>query len=686
MKSVRILGKILSASAVLTLVGGLTTACGDEVGNAEDGSVEDDGTADDPAVGGEGPTDGDAPAGADGDGMDDSDESPGAVDDDLEDDGASPGPNPDDGADPDREDESASDEGAAPDGAPPAPGLGDASGPGALPDGTDPGGVDVVCEATEPGVNPLMKLSTIQYRNSVRDLLEASGLAGVAAEAEAPLASVPEDSLGDSFRGADGRVSVEHVQGYLNVGIAVGDALLLNPSVLEGAVGACVLEDNLSDECARNFLSRFLGLAYRRPVGDADMTDTLELNDGSRSPGEAIAAMVVVALSSPRFVKHLEIDGTASDTSADILQLTSYEIASRLSYTFWQTMPDADLFAAAEDGSLATESGFEAQLIRVFDDPRTRATLWQFWNEWMKLEKFTGFETTRPAFRALSEGTQIAEAGHDYYGDMVQEIRDLTDVFTFERTATVSDLLTTDISVTQSADLAALYGVEAYSGSGEYPTLPEGTRVGIFQRGALLVSNLEQTNPFHRGAFVRRAMLCDDLPQPDPNSLPAGSLDPPPVDSAQTTRERFSAKVEGNGLCEGCHGVFSDIGYVLESFDALGRYRTTEIVYDEQTGEQLAELPLNTSAVARIDLTDDTVVTGPVDLANRLALSRKVEACLAENYFHYALRRVVERGSGDACAVADLSSLFADPAEGLASAFRRVAQYDGFFQRKVGTR
>jgi hypothetical protein len=582
--------------------------------------------------------------------------------------------------------EPGSDDDATPVDPPSSPDLGDDSGPGALPEGTTPGGVDVPCETDVPGITPLMKLSTVQYRNTVLDLLDQTGMGELANTAEGAIALVPDDSLGDSFRGVDSRVSDAHVQSYLDVGIAVGDALAANPEMLEASVGPCVTEDTLSEECARDFLTRFLGAAYRRPLDEAEVDFYLAIDDGTQSPGDAIRDMIVVALSSPRFVYHFEIDGTASASNADLLQLTSYEIASRLSYTFWQTMPDAELFAAAEDGSLATEEGFSAQLDRVFQDPRTRNTVWQFWNEWLKLEKFTGFETARPAFQSLAEGTAIGEDGHDYYGDMVEEVRALTEVLTFDRTSTIEDLLTTNLSVTESQDLAELYGVETYDGEGDYPTLPEGTRAGLFQRAALLVSNLEQTNPFHRGAFVRRALLCDSLPQPDPNDLPPGSLDPPPLDLAQTTRERFQAKVEGNGLCEGCHASFSDIGYVLESFDALGRRRTTERVYDEQNGELLAELPIDTVAVPRIDSADETEIGDPIALTERMVASQKVEACLAENYFTFALRRPAESGSGDACQVLDTALLLRDPEQGLASAFRRVAQYDGFFQRKVGPR
>jgi hypothetical protein len=265
---------------------------------------------------------------------------------------------------------------------------------------------------------------------------------------------------------------------------------------------------------------------------------------------------------------------------------------------------------------------------------------------------------------------------------MVEEIFDLTALFTFERQGTLSDLLTTNLSVTQSDDLASLYEVEAWDGSSDYPTLSN--RAGLLQRGALLVSNLEQTNPFHRGALVRRAILCDDLPQPNPNDLPPGALDPPPVDEAQTTRERFGAKVEGNGLCENCHASFSDIGYVMESFDAVGRYRTMERVFDAQSGDLLAELPINTVAEVSIVASSEPPVDDAAGLNQRIVDSGKVEACLAQSYLSYASRRAMVSASLDACVVKDLSELLSNEEGGLAAAFRRVAEVPTFFTRKVG--
>jgi hypothetical protein len=568
-------------------------------------------------------------------------------------------------------------------GSAPGGGAGGAA-PGEVPIGSNPGGVTVTCDQTaKPGVSPLLRLSTLQYRNTVKDLLDAVGASALLPTIDGPLGSIPDDSLDDGFRGRDHRTALEHVQGYFNVGRALGDALVSDATLLTQVAGTCAAQATLSAACVDGFLQRFVQLAYRRPLSHAERDELVALNDGKRSPAQAIRAIVVVTLSSPRFLHHVEVDGNALTSGDDVLQLSSYEIASRLSYTFWQTMPDAELLRAAEDGSLANEAGFAEQLERVFADPRTQQTLWSFWNEWFRFEKFTGFESTRPALQALAEGESLGVQGHDHYADMVQEVRDLTVLFTFQKSATLSDLLTTDLSLTKSADLAHLYGVSAWSGQGPYPKLPP-TRVGLLQRAALLVSNLEQTNPFHRGAFVRRTLLCDALPQPDPNSLPPGSLDPPIPSSAETTRQRFQAKVEGNVLCQGCHGSFSDIGYALESFDALGRYRAVELIFDEQTGKKLAELPLDTGALPQITRGDTSPVADAAELNQRLVESQKVEACLAERYFEFAVRRAASEASSDECVVQDLAAGLKDPALGLGGAFRRLAQYSSFFQRKVG--
>jgi len=538
----------------------------------------------------------------------------------------------------------------------------------------------------EPGVSPLIKLSTIQYRNTVRDLLNASGLSAVATEVAPMLAAIPDDST-VAFRGLDTRISTDHIQGYFNVASAVADASTKTSQRLTSLAGSCATTTPLAASCLDAFLASFGKRAFRRPLASDEIAEMKDVAMGTSpapaSATEAIRNVVVMLLMSPRFANHLELAGTPIAGRADYLALDPYEIASRLSYTFWQTLPDDALLAAAADGSLGTDAGFNTQLDRVFADPRTRDTIWQFWNEWMRFESFTGFTTDRPAFMALAAGENVGVAGHDHWGDMVKEIRDLTDLYTWTQSGTLGDLMTSDLSVTRSADLAHLYGVSAWSGSGDYPRFTDGSRRGILQRAALLANSLETTNPFHRGAFIRRSILCDDLPRPDPNSLPPGSLDPPPQSTAMTTRQRYEAKVAGNGLCAGCHNSFSNLGYVMEAYDALGRFRTTEKVFDEQTGALLATLPIDTSAVPQVIVGDTRPVAGPAELNQRVIDSGKVPACLSANYFRYALRRDPTANSADACAYEATRSGLASGGA-LAAAFRGIATGTGFRQHKVG--
>lgn len=543
-------------------------------------------------------------------------------------------------------------------------------------------------KSPEAGVTPLSKLSTVQYRNTVRDLLAGSGLSDVADGLGTLLGSVPDDSTQASFRGLDKRISSAHVTAYFNVAVAAGDAATKDSAHLTKLAGSCATQSSLSSTCLDAFLNDFGSRALRHPLSSDELAEYRDVATGdspmAATPAEAIRNVVVAMLMSPRFVNHLELDGTALAKSDDFLALDPYEIASRLSYTFWQTMPDDELFAHAEDGSLATDDGFDAELDRVMADPRTKETLWQFWNEWMRFDSFTGFASERPAFQALASGEHVGESGHDYWGDMVQEVRDLTDLYTWQQSGTFLDLMTTTASVTRSADLAHLYGVKAWSGSGSYPALPDGTREGLFQRAAILASTLETTNPFHRGAFVRRALLCENLQPPDPNSLPAGSLDPPPLDEALTTRERYQGKIAGNGLCLGCHSAFSNIGYTLEAFDSLGRFRTEEKVFDEQTGKLLATLPIDTVASVQLGDEDPMDVDGPIELNERLLASGKLEPCLAANYFRYALRRDPTPDSADACAFDELTADLDAPGVSLADVFRRIATGPEFRQKKVG--
>src|SRR5262245_62457635 len=176
----------------------------------------------------------------------------------------------------------------------------------------------------EPGISPLVKLSTIQYRNTVRDLLNASGLSAVATEVAPMLAAIPDDST-VAFRGLDARISTDHIQGYFTVASAVDDCSTKTSSRLTTLAGSCAGTSPLAASCLDAFLASFGKRAFRRPL---DATEIAEMKDvamgTSPAPAnatEAIRNVVVMLLMSPRFVNHLELAGTPISGSTDYLEL-----------------------------------------------------------------------------------------------------------------------------------------------------------------------------------------------------------------------------------------------------------------------------------------------------------------------------------------------------------------------------
>jgi Protein of unknown function (DUF1592)/Protein of unknown function (DUF1588)/Protein of unknown function (DUF1587) len=556
--------------------------------------------------------------------------------------------------------------------------------PDVFPDGTavtteTPGAVPDGCTSAD-SVRPLTKLSTLQYRNTVRDLLSALGTPEVFDVVGSKLQSIPEDSRSQTFSGLDDRISLEHLQGYFNVARAVADAITSDDTRLAKVAGQCALSTSVNAACLADFVDVIGPLTARRPLTAAERTELLGFAETAEAPSDQWRAVIVGALISPHFVNQVEINGAWVKDADTTLRLSAYEVATRLSYTFWQSMPDAQLFAAAADGSLLTEAGVKQQLDRVFKDPRTQATLWNFWQEWFGLDNFTGFELGRPGFQSMAEGAGVDS---DTYPAMVDELRQLTNHFTFEEPSTLDTLLKTNVSVTQSATLAGLYGVAPWSGSGAFPTFDSQERGGLFQRAALLVSSLEQTNPFHRGAFFARSLLCQNLPLPDPAALPPGSLDIPPTSGVKTTRERFDDKIANNDLCTGCHGLFTELGYSLEAFDSLGRLRTEESIYDEQTGDLIADLPVDAEATVLIGGTAQTV-SSPAELNQLMLGSGNIGNCLATQYVRFTARHALESGSSDACITENIGVAANDPKLGLLGAFRKIAEYQSFYRRKVG--
>ncbi len=538
--------------------------------------------------------------------------------------------------------------------------------------GTDPVGA---CDPTAlPSVSPLRRLPAVAYTRGLRDLLAPSGLESAVDAIESSLAQLPLDGQNDQlFSRMDARLTQRHVDAYYTVADALAKRLTGDETNLVALAGDCAAASEADAACVSAFLEDFGMRAFRRPLETGEHARYLELVEPGLSSSEVFFGVLFSVFMSPAFLYQLELEGEPVANDEAHLSLDAYELASRLSFTFWGTMPDQTLFEAAESGALATDAGYEEAIEHVFDDPRAAANFHRFWGEWLGMEGFSGFIDSA-AFEAFSEGVDADDA---LLSAMQDETYDFIDHLTWDSDGSYADVLTDRSFFSESAELAALYGVDAWNGSGTAPLLPAGERSGLLTRAALLVEGNELTNPIKRGAFILKHLLCEDIAPP--TNLPPDALALPPADPTQSTRDRFTAKTSP-AECQGCHAVINPLGFGLEVYDALGRYRTEERVFADD-GELLSVVPV----VPEVEVLLDDMplqVTTPAEFSEVLAAGSATYACFARQYFRFARAR--EAASGDACTL-DALAQRSQGGGSLREVFKSIALEPAFRQRVIGS-
>ncbi|MEO5731175.1 MAG: DUF1592 domain-containing protein [Byssovorax sp.] len=463
---------------------------------------------------------------------------------------------------------------------------------------------------TPAAASPLARLTSTQYTATLHDLF---------APVAVPDESLPANVVVEGF---------ENNSGTQTPGAALIDALYANAVAV--AVAAMKSSTELlgcspttraeEDACAKAFTAKLAKKAFRRPVTDAEVADLLELYSELRSDGTtdfttAMTLVIETILQEPDFVYRVEL-GTPIVTDPTRVQLTPYEIASRLSYLLWNTMPDDALFAAAESGELATPEGIEAQARRLLADQRAHAAVLEFHSQWLRFSAMSALTKDATLFPSFTGATAAAmRASTDQYVDSI---------FFGEGTLTA---LLTDTHAWVNDELAPIYGVPAPGGDTlKLVSVDPQQRAGILTSAGLMAGFAHQTadSPVLRGVWVLDRFMCNEPPPPPKNvntTLPAADTGKP-----MTTRDQFATQHEA-GVCAGCHHTIDGIGFGFESYDATGAWRTKD-----------NDLPIDSSGWFT-DGNGDLSGTfdGAVDLGHKLAASRTVHACVASSWMRYAL-------------------------------------------------
>jgi hypothetical protein len=541
----------------------------------------------------------------------------------------------------------------------------------------------VCAPGTAPSVSPLRRLSATEYRNTIRSVLAARMGDGAADAVVGSLGTaldrVPQDSTGD-YRRLDQVVTQTHVDRFYDVAVSIGAEVTREASRLEALMGACATDADTANDgaCLDAFVRDFGELALRRPLSTEELAFYRDVAyiDGDTVVPVGVAELVTVFLSAPEFLYHTELGAEPVAGSGDLFALSAFELASRLSYHFWQSAPDGELRALAADGSLLDPAIYEAQVERMFDDPRTRASIDQFFSEWLRLEDLAPLDglASNPQFRAFAPGVTPSR---ELRAEMIEDTLDLTRHYALDTDGAFADLMTSDLSFARGEALASIYGVQPWNGDPASPVRFTDPRPGILTRAAMLTTGSVQSHPILRGVFVRRRVLCDSLPNP-----PADLGDLPELDPAMSARERAEALTEGEGSsCLACHRVINPIGFAFENYDAIGRYRSEEIVYDME-GTELARHAIDASSIPRVTSTDDRGSTGATELASYIVESGKAEKCFVRHYFRYAFGRP-EHLSADGCTLEALRTRIAEGGS-LRTMLRDVALEPAFQTRRRG--
>ena len=326
-------------------------------------------------------------------------------------------------------------------------------------------------------------------------------------------------------------------------------------------------ESSEEEACAREILSTLMRRAYRRPVSDADVEGPMAFYQEGRSEvdfDEGIGKALSAVLMSPEFLFRVELDPDRV-ASGEAYHISDLELASRLSFFLWSSLPDDELLDAAARGELSQPVELERQARRMLADPRSSNLATNFAGQWLQLRNLEAFSPD-PRFYP------------DFDDNLRQAFREETERFldsVLREDRSVLDLIGADYTFLNER-LAKHYGILGIYGSRfrRVSLTDDSRRGGLLRHGSILAvtSYATRTSPVRRGKWVLDNLYGAPPPPPLPN-VPA--LDETSVSASLPMRERLAAH-RTNPVCASCHRTIDPVGFALENFDAVGRWRDHE--------------------------------------------------------------------------------------------------------------
>lgn len=476
------------------------------------------------------------------------------------------------------------------------------------------------------------------------------------------------------------------IEKYQAVAEAVAARATADATAL-GRLHTCARSLTTANEeaCAKSIVTAVAPRALRRVVTAAEIDELVALYRSVRAIAttvtfnSGVAAVLEALLQSPEFLYRVEF-GVAEPGNTAVKRLAGREMANRLSYLFWQTMPDDALFAAADAGMLDGKANVLTQAQKMLDDKRARPMVAFFFDNLLPIPDLGALTRDAKLFPTYTSAIGVA---------MRQEVQRLLEFEIFENTAAVGTygagswpaLLTSPYTFVNEA-LYNYYGASTFE-SGAAPVkgttlqkvnLNTQQRLGLLTLGGITAggttSNL--TNPVLRGSFIVNKLMCFHI------ELPVGiTVKPPEPYSGKTARERFTKHSEDQA-CAGCHRILDPLGLPFENYDAVGLYRTAEHWVDPNTN-MAYDTPIDASG--SVPGVAGTAANG-VELVRLLATSPQIGNCLATNWMQFAYGRSID-ATADACNLQSVQGAFQSGGYNVKKLLLALTQADAFLYRKA---
>jgi hypothetical protein len=489
----------------------------------------------------------------------------------------------------------------------PAPGVGENPDPGDMPP------APVAFSQRQPSApaleTRLARLSHTQYLRTVQDLLGVSDTLD--------LSFAPDALNGFAFdTSADFRVDARLGPQYRAMAERLADRVVTDDVVFGRVVGC----DAAAPGCADQYLASFGERSFRRPLAADELASFRQLFDlgaelvQSADPfRDGVRVTIEAFLQAPQFLYRSEASVTPRADGR--IGLDDWEVASRLSYFLFDSMPDGELFAAARSGQLRTPEQIEAQARRMLAAPRVLGKLVSFHEQAWQFGRFNRISPDAATYPMVPTGFvgRVREAAAAFVEDVIATGGGLT------------EMLTAPYAYADEG-LAPLYGVTPAGAGMNRIEFANGERQGLLMQVGYLASNAYsiRTDPIHRGLFVLRDILCRQIPDPPPG---ASTTPLPPTDEPiETTREEISL-LTGQSFCPTCHTQINPPGFAFEGFDAVGQVRAVE-----------NGVPVDTSAEMVLD-GQLVSFAGPSQLLDQLARSEEAHRCYASRWIEFAYGR-----------------------------------------------